>query len=1159
MAVLTSEQDVESFLNRETVVSDLPNLRKDELLLISDHFELNFTKASKKPDILAAMQDLIGVSQKEEAEEVEGEEESLPEKADPGKPPTPVAEGLEVSMQEVDGELEKLKLQLELGKLEAASREKELAFTSARDERQREKVERDREERIEKEERDRQERIEKEERDRQERMEKEERDRQEREREYERQKETEERKRQHELELARLGISSTSSEQSTHFNVCKFIKLVPRFNEKEVSKFFESFEKVASQLKWPKDYWAIMLQAVLTSKAQVAYSSMSAEESASYDKVKQAILKAYELVPEAYRQKFRDLRKIQGQTYMDFAKQKERLFEEWCKSKDVSEFDSLRELLLLEEFKNCVPLEIKTHLEEVQVESLDNAAKFADEYILTHKNFGKSDHKKPSFQKKSSSKDNSTSDGDNKKEITCFQCGKKGHVKASCLKFKGSSVKNTMLVNTREKLSSVQNRLDSLKGSSTLEEFKPFLSEGRVQLLGTNGGPVRVAMLRDTGAEQSLIVEASLPADFKVTDEFVLIGGFPDSLVTCPLLQVYLDSELIKGCFKVAIVQSLPIEGVDMILANDIAKGRVVTEPLLVSKPRIEVGRFNLDGNDPVPVNVVTRAQYKKDSVGDISLNTLFNGVDQVSLKDNYDEKLKVNDIDWSRDTLIREQKGDPEISKLSSVAEGDEKVFFIDKGVLMRHYVPISANNDDEWLKSDQIVVPPKFREVILKRAHENAFSAHLGIGKTLNRISRNFFWPKLKKDVVGHCKTCHQCQIAGKPNQSIPKAPLVPIPSVGEPFEHIIIDVVGPLPKSSSGAEYLLTIMDRFSRFPEAIPIRSIKAPNIIKHLMHFFSRFGLPKTIQSDQGSNFMSHCFKNQLKEWGIKHIVASPYHAQSQGALERFHQTLKAMMRKFCLNVSKSWEGDLPILLFAIRLVPNESLGLSPFEVVFSHNVRGPLDVLRESWEEANINPEHIGEWLSKTRGKLYSAWGMVRENLIKAQTKMKAMYDFKSKSRQFHKGDSVLVFLPVPGDPLHAKFMGPYTIEKKVNETNYVINTPDRRKKQWVCHINMLKQYFGRDVKPTLVTQKVSSWEEEKEVTQDLSWPGSNSEVLGNLDQKLKHLDPVQRKELSDLILSFPSIFKDSPGRTNLLYHDVEVGDQTISLSYQPDQSQNHY
>ena len=230
MAVLTSEQDVEPFLNRETVASDLLNLRKDELLLISDYLELNFTKASKKADVLAAVLVSIGVSQ---AEEVEGEEERLPEEADPGKPPTPVAEGLEESMQEVDEELEKLKFQLELGKLEAASREKELAFTTARDERQREKEERDRLER----ERDREERIEKEERDMQERIEKEERDRQKEEREYERQKEKEERDRQHELELARLGISSTRSEQGTHFNVCKYIKLVPRFNEKEVSKF----------------------------------------------------------------------------------------------------------------------------------------------------------------------------------------------------------------------------------------------------------------------------------------------------------------------------------------------------------------------------------------------------------------------------------------------------------------------------------------------------------------------------------------------------------------------------------------------------------------------------------------------------------------------------------------------------------------------------------------------------------------------------------------------------------------------------------------------------------------------------------------------------------------------------------------------------------
>ena len=1021
MAVLTSESDVETFLNRETVESDLLKLSKSELLLISDYHELNFTRADRKIHILSGIQNLLGFKTKGEVE-YDSESGGLPETAANSKQGGLAGEEVdEEPLRDVVSEVEKLKYEYELRKLEVAARERELEFTLAREKLKFER-EAEREEREMKAERE------------------------------EREMEEREKIRQHELELARLGIN-TNDGQGPHFDVSKFIKLVPKFNEKDVGKFFESFEKVASQLKWPNTYWAIMLQAVLTGKAQVTYSSLSAEDSASYDKVKQAILKAYELVPEAYRQKFRDLRKSQGQTYMEFAKQKERLFEDWYKAKKVADFSELRELMLLEEFKNCVPKEIKTHLEEMQVESLDNAAKLSDEYILTHKNFSKGDFKKPNHQqKKVSEKDeNSDTASDNKKELTCFHCGKKGHIKAKCFKLKNSSsVKNTMLVNTCDRVVCAQR--ESLKMNSALDEFKPFLSVGSVSLLGTDEGPVMVAILRDTGAAQSLILEASLPENYVVTDEYVLLGGFPDSLVTCPLIQVRLDSELVKGSYKVAIVKSLPIKGVDMILANDIAKGRVVTEPLLISKPGVEKGMSSVDCKNSVPVNVVTRSQSMKDPLEDVSLDSLFSKTDQNKSKLDSVEKIEVSDTDWTRDALINEQKCDPEISELRSVAEeGNCSDYFINNGVLMKHYVPVSAGKDDDWLKCDQIVVPPKYRKVILEKAHENVFSAHLGIEKTFRRISRNFFWPKLKKDVVRHCKTCHQCQIVGKPNENIPKAPLLPIPSVGEPFEHIVIDIVGPLPKSSSGAEYLLTIMDRFSRFPEAIPVRSIKAPNILKHLIHFFSRFGLPKSIQSDQGSNFMSHCFKNQLHEWGIKHIVSSPYHAQSQGVLERFHQTLKSMMRKFCFNVSKTWESDLPFLLFAIRSVPNESLGLSPFEVVFGHNVRGPLDVLRESWEEAEVVSEsNILEWLSKSRGKLYSAWELVRENLLKAQKKMKEVYDIKTKSRHFQKSDSVLVLLPLPGNPLHAKFMGPYTVEKKINDTNYVINTHDRKKKQWV-------------------------------------------------------------------------------------------------------------
>ena len=137
---------------------------------------------------------------------------------------------------------------------------------------------------------------------------------------------------------------------------------MPKFNEEEVGKFFVTFEKVASQLKWPKEQWAIMLQVVLIGKAQIAYSALSADDSSDYEKVRKAVLRAYELVPEAYRQKFRNLRKDDRQSYMEFARQKERLFEDWCESWNVEDLDDLKELILLEEFKNCINNEIKTHL-----------------------------------------------------------------------------------------------------------------------------------------------------------------------------------------------------------------------------------------------------------------------------------------------------------------------------------------------------------------------------------------------------------------------------------------------------------------------------------------------------------------------------------------------------------------------------------------------------------------------------------------------------------------------------------------------------------------------------------------------------------------------------------------------------------------------------
>ena len=115
-------------------------------------------------------------------------------------------------------------------------------------------------------------------------------------------------------------------------------------------------------------------------------------------------------------------------------------------------------------------------------------------------------------------------------------------------------------------------------------------------------------------------------------------------------------------------------------------------------------------------------------------------------------------------------------------------------------------------------------------------------------------------------HCKTCHVCQVAK--TQAIPSYPLHPIPVIGEPFERVQIDCVGPFNRTKSGNKYLLTIMCTATRFPEAIPLSSITAPAVVKALVKFFSVFGLPKIVQSDQGTNFMSRVFAQVMKQLNI---------------------------------------------------------------------------------------------------------------------------------------------------------------------------------------------------------------------------------------------------------------------------------------------------
>ena len=146
--------------------------------------------------------------------------------------------------------------------------------------------------------------------------------------------------------------------------------------------------------------------------------------------------------------------------------------------------------------------------------------------------------------------------------------------------------------------------------------------------------------------------------------------------------------------------------------------------------------------------------------------------------------------------------------------------------------------------------------------------------------------------------------------------------------------------------------------TRFPEAIPPRNIKTKTIVKAIVKFFTFICLPRSVQSDQGSNFMSGIFHQFMYELGIQQYKSSAYNPESQGALERFPQTLKNMIRSYLFDTEKDWDEGIHLLLFAVRESVQESLRFCPFELVFGHSVHGPLKLLKEKFlsdDDSSLN------------------------------------------------------------------------------------------------------------------------------------------------------------------------------------------------------------
>ena len=235
--------------------------------------------------------------------------------------------------------------------------------------------------------------------------------------------------------------------------------------------------------------------------------------------------------------------------------------------------------------------------------------------------------------------------------------------------------------------------------------------------------------------------------------------------------------------------------------------------------------------------------------------------------------------------------------------------------------------------------LVPPCMRHQVFLSLHN---LSHPGIRASVKLITERFVWSHVNRDVRQWTRACLQCQRVKVTRHT--RSPLGKFPDPAARFHHVHVDLVGPLPPSQ-GYVYLLTCVDRFTRWPQAIPMPRPTSEEAAKaFLTGWVSQFGCPAMVTTDRGSHFEG-AFANMLNTFGCRHIKTTAYHPEANGLVERFHRQLKAALRA---RDNPSWSETLPLVLLSLRSTVKEVLQAAPAELVYGCTLRLPGELVSPS-------------------------------------------------------------------------------------------------------------------------------------------------------------------------------------------------------------------
>jgi hypothetical protein len=370
--------------------------------------------------------------------------------------------------------------------------------------------------------------------------------------------------------------------------------------------------------------------------------------------------------------------------------------------------------------------------------------------------------------------------------------------------------------------------------------------------------------------------------------------------------------------------------------------------------------------------------------------------------------------------------------------------------GLLVRCCV----NGGDEI---EQIVLPQTLQLRFVTALHTE--TGHQGRDKTAERVCRLVWFPRWRSVVKTVCDTCLLCAEFGhgKP----PRQGEMQTLEVDEPMYRLAIDLVGPNPRTARGNVFILTVLDAFSRYLIAIPIRNKSATTVAAALhRNVFAIWGLPRQLYSDRGGEFCNQLMDSICMEYGIRHLRTSPERPASNGRCERVHKGIHSMLAKAVRSDHRDWDLVLPATTFAYNSTLHSSTGYSPNQLMMGRQALGPVDLLLKPTQRQPL--VSVKECVDKLQQRMIRIFRDARRRSASQAVKRKNVYDRRVRAVRFNTGQTVLVRRDFSKPGLNQKwrllYAGPFVVLEAVGPVNYRVQRTTGGR-TYVVHVDRMRAW----------------------------------------------------------------------------------------------------